>query len=135
MKAVLVGNIDDTKKFYYVLDAKDRNSDGVINDGQKSTIVNFWYTAMNTRNLVPLRTGKFHDYLWDGLDGENPEAWERVFLNKTQQVAEEYLSGTPISTDAMKQKNKTKSINDRAFSFKTLLQTQNVSIVREITGQ
>ena len=135
MKAVLVGNIDDYKKFYYVLDARDKNSDGVINDGQKSTVVNFWYTAMNTRNLVPLRTGKFHDYLWDGLDGDSPEAWERVFINKTQQVSEEYLSGTPISTDAMKQKSKTKGIDDRAFSFKTLLQTQNVSIVREITGK
>jgi hypothetical protein len=44
-------------------------------------------------------------------------------------------SGVVFSSDAMKSKAKEKSINHRATEFKTLMQTQNINIVRSRTGK
>ena len=135
MRAVLVGVIGKTKKLYYVIDASSQNSDGVYDDGEKPTVVNFWQTAMNEENLVPLRTAKFHDWLWDGLDGDESDRWKRVFVNKTQNIDPELLKGIPVSTDVMKSKTKQKDLTSRAFEFKTLLQTQITSMIRKKTGR
>jgi hypothetical protein len=135
MKAVLVATIDGEKKLYYVLDSRDKNSDGVLVNEDKSRVVNFWRTATRANNLVPLRSTKFHDYLWDGASGEDKEVWERVFVKKTQDVSDSMVSGVTISTDVMKSKPKEKSINNRAMEFKTLMQTQNINMVRNKAGR
>lgn len=135
MKAVLVGTIDGESRFFYIVDAKSRKSDGVVDDGSKPRVVDFWSTAMNARNLVPLRSTKFHDFLWDGASWENSDEWERIFVNKTQDVSPKILSGVTISTDAMKSKVKEKSINSRASEFKTSMQTQNLSMIRNRIGR
>lgn len=134
MKAVLVGVIDGETKLYYVLDAKDKDSDGVVEKDNKPKIVNFWRTAMKANNLVPLRSAKFHDYLWDGASGEEPDKWERIFIRKNQEVDKSFTLGLTISNDVMKSKPKEKSINIRAAEFKTLIQTQNINIVRSKAG-
>lgn len=135
MKAILVATIDGEKNLYYILDAKDINSDGVIDDGEKPRVVSFWRTAMKANNLVPLRLGKFYDYLWDGASGEDPEKWERIFLHKNQEVDKSMTSGLTISNDVMKAKQKEKSINFRAMEFKTLKETQNLNIIRNKVGR
>lgn len=135
MKAVLVAIIDGEKKLYYVLDSKNKDSDGVIDDGEKPKIVNFWRTAIKSNNLVPLRSTKFHDYLWDGATGEEPDTWQRVFVRKTQDVSKSMTFGLTISSDVMKSKPKEKSLNDRAMEFKTLSQTQNINILRNKVGR
>lgn len=135
MKAVLVATIDAEKKLYYVLDAKDKNSDGVLIHEDKPRVVNFWRTATRANNLVPLRSTKFHDYLWDGASGDDQEVWERVFVKKTQNVSNSMTFGLTISTDVMKSKPKEKALNARAMEFKTLMQTQNINIVRNKAGK
>lgn len=135
MRAVLVGTIHGEKRLFYVVDAKNDKTDGVVDDGKKPKIVDFWATAINARNLVPLRSSKFHDFLWDGASWENSDEWERVFIRKTQIVSPRMLSGVTISTDAMKAKVKEKSLNSRASEFKTLMQTQNINIVRSRIGK
>jgi hypothetical protein len=135
MKAVLVATIDKEKKLYYVIDSKDKNSDGVLVQDDKPKVVNFWRTATRANNLVPLRSTKFHDYLWDGASGEDQEVWERVFVKKTQDVNSSMTLGVTISTDVMKSKPKEKSLNARATEFKTLIQTQNINIVRNKAGK
>lgn len=135
MKAVLVATVYGDKKLFYVVDAKDEKTDGVLDDGVKPKVVNFWATAMNAINLVPLRSTKFHDFLWDGASWDNSDEWERVFVRKTQVVSPRMSSGVVFSSDAMKSKVKEKSINHRATEFKTLMQTQNINIVRSRTGK
>lgn len=135
MKAVLVATLKDSEKLYYVIDASNQESDGVLDNGGKPVVVNFWNTATAARNLVPLRTGKFHELLWDGLAGENPEEWERIFLGKTQKLSQDVTSGLRIVSDVMKSSQKKKTIDNRAFDFKTLLQTQNMSTLRNMTGK
>lgn len=135
MKTVLVATVYGDKKLFYVVDAKDEKTDGVLDDGIKPKVVNFWATAMNARNLVPLRSTKFHDFLWDGASWDNSDEWERVFIRKTQVVSPRMSSGVVFSSDAMKSKVKEKSINHRATEFKTLMQTQNINIVRSRTGK
>jgi hypothetical protein len=135
MKAVLVATVYGDKKLFYVVDAKDEKTDGVLDDGVKPKVVNFWATAMNAINLVPLRSTKFHDFLWDGASWDNSDEWERVFIRKTQVVSPRMSSGVVFSSDAMKSKVKEKSINHRATEFKTLMQTQNINIVRSRTGK
>jgi hypothetical protein len=135
MKAVLVATIGGDKKLYYVLDATDRNSDGVLNDDGKPRLVNFWRTAVRANNLVPLRSTKFHDYLWDGASGDDSDVWERIFMRKNQSISNSMTAGLTISNDVMKSKPKEKSINNRAMEFKTLLQTQNINIIRTKTGR
>lgn len=134
MKAVLVGTLFGDKKLFYVIDAKDEKTDGVLDDGIKPKVVNFWATAINARNLVPLRSTKFHDFLWDGASWDNKDEWERVFVKKTQIVSSRMSSGVIFSSDVMKSKSKEKSLNSRATEFKTLMQTQNINIVRSRTG-
>ena len=135
MKAVLVATVYGDKKLFYVVDAKDEKTDGVLDDGVKPKVVNFWATAMNAINLVPLRSTNFHDFLWDGASWDNSDEWERVFVKKTQVVSPRMSSGVVFSSDAMKSKVKEKSINHRATEFKTLMQTQNINIVRSRTGK
>jgi hypothetical protein len=135
MKAVLAAVIDGEKKLYYVLDSKDKNSDGVLVNEDKPKLVNFWRTATRANNLVPLRSTKFHDYLWDGASSEDKEVWERIFIKKTQDIDNPMTSGLTISTDVMKSKPKEKSLNARAMEFKTLMQTQNINMVRNKAGK
>lgn len=134
MKAVLVGMIDGDKKLYYVIDAKDQKSDGVLEHEGKPMVVNFWRTAVKANNLVPLRSTKFHDYLWDGASEDNSGAWERTFIRKNQDIDKSLTFGLPIVNDVMKSKPKEKSINARATEFKTLMQTQNINIIRTKAG-
>lgn len=135
MNAVLVATIDGEKNLYYLLDSKDEQKDGVLDDGVKPRIVSFWRTAMKANNLVPLRLGKFYDYLWDGASGDDPETWERIFLRKNQEVEKSMTAGLTISRDVMKSKAKEKSINNRAMEFKTLKETQNLNIIRNKVGR
>lgn len=135
MKAIFVGTIDAEKKFYYVVDAKSKDSDGVISDGETSKVVNFWKTASKSNTLKPIKSTNFHKFLWDGEhpDGEDEDRWKRVFVNKTQKVSEHMLSGVQIVSDVLKSKMKAKSVNYRISEFKSLLETQNTSIVRAKT--
>jgi hypothetical protein len=135
MKAVLVATIDGEKKLYYVLDSRDKNLDGVLVQDEKPRVVNFWRTATRANNLVPLRSTKFHEYLWDGASGEDQEVWERIFVKKTQDVGNSFMFGLKISTDVMKSKPKEKSLNARAMEFKILMHTQNVNMVRNRVGK
>ena len=134
MKAVLVGTLFGDKKLFYVIDAKDEKTDGVLDDGVKPKVVNFWATAINARNLVPLRSTKFHDFLWDGASWDNSDEWERVFVRKTQVVSPRMSSGVVLDPATFEPVVGLKSLNSRATEFKTLMQTQNINIVRSRTG-
>lgn len=136
MKAVLVASSGEDKKLYYVLDARSKDTDGVLSIDGKSSVVDFWDTAMSLLNLVPLLTTEFHKYLWEGFsDEEESERWERIFVKKTQQIDEEMVRGLTFSKDVMKTKKKSLLVDQRAFDFKTLLQTQNASSIRGISGK
>lgn len=144
MKAILVGTVGGEQKLYYVIDSKSKTNDGVLSDGKKQKVVNFWKTASRLTGLKPIKSSNFHKFLWDNEfpDGDNDEdRWTRVFINKTQKIPEVLLSGVPIVSDVLKSKMKSKSIDNRVFEFKTLLETQNTAIVRSkhkkilITGE
>lgn len=135
MKAVLVGIIGAEKKLYYIIDTENKNSDGVVDDGKNPKIVNFWKTAIRQNSLQPIKTTAFHRLLWDGPEDGNRSRWERIFVNKTQNIDKMLLSGVVIVSDVLKSTNKTKSLNERASEFKTLMQTQNVEIVRNRAGR
>lgn len=132
MKAILVGTINNEKKLYYVIDSKSKDRDGVISDGENSKIVNFWKTAVRINGLKPIKTSNFHKFFWDNeIDGdEDIDRWKRIFVNKNQKIPEHILSGVTIVSDVLKSKVKHKSVDRRIFEFKTLLNTQNVTIVR-----
>jgi len=133
MKAVLVATVSAEKKLYYIVDSNSKNQDGVLVDEKGSKVVNFWKTATKLNGLKPIKSSNFHKYLWDNDVDDleaNEDRWKRIFVNKTQKIPENLLSGIPIVTDVLKSKIKSKSIDKRVFEFKALLQTQNVSIVR-----
>jgi hypothetical protein len=135
MKSVFVGTIDSEKKFYYIIDAKSKDSDGVISNGETSKVVNFWKTASKSNTLKPIKSTNFHKFLWDNEhpEGTDEDRWNRVFVNKTQKISDHMLSGVQIVSDVLKSKMKAKSINYRISEFKSLLETQNTSIVRAKT--
>ncbi|MSU60662.1 MAG: hypothetical protein EXS52_01965 [Candidatus Staskawiczbacteria bacterium] len=132
MKAVLVGTIGDENKLYYVIDASSSKADGVLSDGKTSKVVDFWKTAIKLTGLKPIKSSNFHKFLWDNeyREEEDEDRWNRVFVNKTQKIPDGVLSGVTIINDVLKSKIKSKSIDQRVSEFKTLLETQNVSIVR-----
>lgn len=133
MKAVLVATVNGEQKLYYIVDSNSKNRDGVLSTEKDSKVVNFWKTATKLNGLKPIKSSNFHKYLWDN-ESEDVDAdedrWRRIFVNKTQKIPENLLSGIPVVTDVLKSKMKSKSVNRRAFEFKSLLETQNVSIVR-----
>ena len=138
MKAILAGTVGGEQKLYYVIDSKSKTNDGVLSDGKTQKVVNFWKTASKLTGLKPIKSSNFHKFLWDNElpDGDNDEdRWNRVFINKTQKIPEVLLSGVPIVSDVLKSKMKSKSIDNRVFEFKTLLETQNTAIVRSKHGK
>jgi hypothetical protein len=136
VKSVLVASVGKDLKLYYVIDSTSTSNDGVLVIDGAPKIVNFWETAIAMRNLVPLMNSDFHKYLWDGgSDEDSQDRWERIFIKKTQSLEDSMTRGLTISTDVMKQKQKSKSINQRAFDFKSLLVTQNTSKIRGISGR
>lgn len=133
MKAILVATISEEKKLYYIVDSSSKDRDGVLSDEKGGKVVNFWKTATKLNGLKPIKSSNFHKYLWDN-ESADPDAdedrWKRIFVNKTQKVPETLLSGVQIVTDVLKSKMKSKSIDRRVFEFKSLLETQNISMVR-----
>jgi len=131
MKAVLVATVNGEQKLYYIVDSSSKNRDGVLSTEKDSKVVNFWKTATKLNGLKPIKSSNFHKYLWDNeSEDADEDRWKRIFVNKTQKIPENLLSGIPIVTDVLKSKMKSKSVNRRVFEFKSLLETQNVSIVR-----
>lgn len=132
MKAVLVGTLGNEHKLYYVIDASSKKTDGVLSDGKNPKVVNFWKTAIGLNGLEPIKSSNFHKFLWDNeyLEEEDEDRWKRIFVNKTQKIPADVLSGVTIINDVLKSKIKSKSIDQRVSEFKTLLETQNMSIVR-----
>jgi hypothetical protein len=134
MKAVLAGRVG-ASKLYYVIDATDRKTDGVVVSPQGNPrVVNFWKTAMNEQNLVTLKTTRFHQWLWNTPDSETRDRWERVFLKKTQPIDKNLIDGVPINTDVLKAKLKSKSLTERAEEFNMLKNTQSPTRIRNKTG-
>lgn len=135
MKAVLVATIGGEKRLYYVIDAGSRSSDGVLEYDGKPKIVNFWDTVARSTDVSPIESTKFHDFLWNGAESDEDDSWVRIFINKTQSVDNRMLSGVTINSDVMKASIKKKSIDSRASEFKTILVTQNSSMVwRKYSG-
>lgn len=133
MKAILVATINEEKKLYYIVDSTSKDRDGVLSDDKGGKVVNFWKTATKLNGLKPIKSSNFHKYLWDNKSDDqdaDEDRWKRVFVNKTQKIPENLLSGVPIVADVLKSKMKSKSVDKRVFEFKSLLETQNVSIVR-----
>lgn len=133
MKAILVATVSGEQKLYYVVDADSKNRDGVLSTDKGGKVVNFWKTATKLNSLKPIKSSSFHKYLWDNESNDansDEDRWKRIFVDKTQKIPESLLSGVPIVTDVLKSKMKSKSINRRVFEFKSLLETQNVSMVR-----
>jgi len=133
MKAILVGTMGDEHKLYYVIDSSSEKMDGVLSDGINPKLVNFWKTAVRLNGLTLIKSSNFHKFLWDNeySEDEDQDRWKRIFVTKTQKIPEDLLSGVTIVNDVLKSKMKSKSINQRVHEFKTLLETQNVSMVRQ----
>lgn len=130
MKAVFVGAIDKSK-LYYIVDAKNQDTDGVIVDEQgQSRVVPFWETAMNNPSLRQLKTTKFHKLLWGRPSEEDVASWHKTFITKTKPIDEALLRSVRVNSDIMKAGKKIKSLNERADEFKRLAITQNVHEIR-----
>lgn len=132
MNSVLVAEINKYKKLYYNIDARDRMTDGIVDDGVKPLVVNFWNTTIEALSIDQLTKSKFHSFLWNGIDGSDKELWEDVFINKTVKIEKEMLSGVIIHTDIMNRKAKQRSISEKSIDFRTVRQTQNVNLVRKM---
>lgn len=130
MKAVLVGVIEGEKKLYYVIDSDSPEKDGIIDYDGKPKIVNFWKTVRWSKDIEPIKSTKFHTFLWDGAAGETLQSWTRIFINKSQSIDKSMLEGVTIKLDVMRAKNKVKSLDQRANDFKTSSFTQNFSLIR-----
>ena len=133
MKAILVGTMGDEHKLYYVIDSSSGKMDGVLSDGKNPKLVNFWKTTVRLNGLALIKSSSFHKFLWDNeyLEDQDEDRWKRIFVTKTQKIPEDLLSGVTIVNDVLKSNIKSKSINQRVYEFKALLETQNVSMVRQ----
>ena len=130
MKAVFVGTID-SNNLYYVLDSQNEDTDGVIVENGKPKVVSFWQTVITAQNVKKASGTPFLDFLWNAPSPEDEEGWHQIFLDKVMPIDEKLLNGSNVRTDIMGAKTKTKSIAERADSFKTLLRTQNVILLRD----
>jgi hypothetical protein len=130
MKAVFVGIID-SNNLYYVLDSRDPNTDGVIVEGGKPKVISFWQTVLAAQNVKKASGNAFLDLLWKTPKKEDEDGWHQIFIDKALPIDEKLLEGSSIRTDIMNSKIKAKSVSERVDTFKTLLQTQNVIILRD----
>lgn len=104
MKAALVG-ISGDDKLYYIVDAAPGDKDGVVERDDGSVVmVDFISYSSKKRNLQKMMTTKFHRLLWNGPNRENREAWEQVFIDKSQEIPEEALEGVIVQTSLGKNK-------------------------------
>lgn len=146
-RAVLIGTISDSKIFY-LLDQRDDGKDAALlmNDGRIEYVKLFDFISKNT-GISEFKFTPFHQFIWEPDEGEEEDRWNRIFVNKTQNVTESMLVGVDVVNNFGK-KNKSRSINNKADAFQRMtrstgMDTSNPLFIsrkstifaREITGK
>lgn len=121
MKAALVGSVDG-EKLYYIVDAAPGDKDGAIerNDGSVLMIDFFSYSA-KARNIKPMSSTRFHELLWSGPEKSNAGIWNKVFVEKSQEIPEEALEGVSIQASLGKNRKAISQKNADAQRYLKLL--------------
>lgn len=117
MKAVLVGSVYGDK-VYYVVDAKNQNSDGyvVMESGRETKVSFFPYVSKNPK-INKIRNTKFHRFLWDSPIKTTSGKWFETFIAKRTEIDKLLLDGVVVKTDLGKGVKKIKQKEKAAADF------------------
>jgi len=122
MKAALVGSSGGSK-LYYILDASPDDMDGAIEKDDGTVImVDFQSHVSRARNVKRIKTTPFHKVFWDGDDGDNKEAWEMIFIQKSKEIPKEVLVGVSVQTSLGRNKRSVSQKNEDATRFSKSLE-------------
>lgn len=126
-RGILIGLVGENK-LYYLLDEPEPGRDAAIVDSSGNIeFINFLNFISTTNSKISqLKFSNFHSFIWSPDGKEQEDRWERVFVNKTQTVSEQMLTGVDIIE--IKPKNKTaKKSDDAAYFFRRLLSSPSTS--------
>jgi hypothetical protein len=122
MKAALVGSSGGSK-LYYILDASVDEMDGAIEKDDGTVImVDFQSHVSRARKIKRIKTTPFHKVFWDGDDGDNQEAWEIIFIQKSKEIPKEVLVGVSVQTSLGRNKRNISQKNETALRFNKSLE-------------
>lgn len=118
MKSVLVGKLDN-KKLYYIIDADETRSDGVlVDDIGKKELINFWQFVRNEPRVKRMMNSDFHKFLWqDSQNQREKSLWNNVFIAKAFLPDDELLQTVPIKDDILGRKSVLHGLMNRALDF------------------
>ncbi len=118
MKSVLVGKLDN-KKLYYIIDADETRSDGVlVDDLGKKELINFWQFVRNEPRVKRMMNSDFHKFLWQDSQNQREKAlWNNVFIAKAFLPDDELLQTVPIKDDILGRKSVLHGLMNRALDF------------------
>lgn len=114
MKAVLIGNAG-ADKLYFILDADKLEKNGAVVRSDDSVIrVDVVSFASKSRNLIKIRTSKFHRFLWDSPKNPVSGLWYETFIARSKEIDKKYTDGLKISSQIGKPAKKQESVEKRA---------------------
>jgi len=118
VKSVLVGKLDN-KKLYYIIDADETRSDGVlVDDLGKKELINFWQFVRNEPRVKRMMNSDFHKFLWQDSQNQREKAlWNNVFIAKAFLPDDELLQTVPIKDDILGRKSVLHGLMNRALDF------------------
>jgi hypothetical protein len=97
--------------------------DGAIEKDDGTVImVDFQSHVSRARNVKRIKTTPFHKVFWDGDDGDNKEAWEMIFIQKSKEIPKEVLVGVSVQTSLGRNKRSVSQKNEDATRFSKSLE-------------
>jgi hypothetical protein len=136
-RAVLVG-LAGNSKLYYLLDNRQDGKDAALIDSPDDIrYINFFDFIRRTPNIVELHSTELHHFIWSPRGDDQKDRWKRIFVNKTQKVTRDMLSGVDVVPDiAPKRKReqvkKKNDLNNRALNFKHMMASGNPEVLNPL---
>lgn len=119
MKAVLVGTVGEDR-LYYILDSAAGENDGAIERPDSSVVMfDFMSFVSSGRNIKKIRTSRFHRKLWDAPKDISSGSWYQTFIEKTKEVNDKLLEGSPVYSSLGKSRKKTNKLNEKSEKFQS----------------
>ena len=118
-RLVFVGHTQEGKLFYNV-DANTTEKNALFVDKQEvETPVDLVSFIASNPNMTEVRSTPFHKFLWDGLEGQNADRWQRTFMDRSQPVDESLLKNIEVKKKPKKRLVATNK-NNQVMAFKSL---------------
>jgi hypothetical protein len=95
-RLIFVGNTTEGKLFYNA-DANPTEKNAIFIDSQETeTPVDLVSFISSNPDMNEIRSTPFHQFLWDGAEGQMADRWKRVFMNRTQPVDESLIKDVEV---------------------------------------